>query len=593
MAELSPAAILADARRRRRAGDAAAAARALAALAPRVAGAWGVHFELGLAQAALGEADAAIAALTRAVALNPASMLARHALRDQRLLHDAGADDPSLGAALADQALVAAIDRFLSGQAAALAGFGLDPEDAAAACVIAEVGDRIGRYDSVAEVLRRALRAAPGHAPARYRLAIACHRTDRDEEALALARALPASRARDALRGAVLLALGREAEAEAVLAGVAATRADAGAHLAHGHALRALGRGEDARAAYRAAIELAPELGQAWWSIADLKTGGFSAADRETLRALVARPDVDALSRSYLHFALGHAEEAAGAFAAAFSHYRAANVLRRAIEPYDAAPHDRLVAAALTALGEAPPPIEDRPGPVFVVGMPRSGTSLVEQILASHSAIEGLGELPDLGLVARMPAPAGDVYQRRIAARRHTERPIVVDKFPGNWLHLALIRRILPHARVIDVRRDPRDCCLSLYAQAFAAGQGYSYDLADLAHRYDRYLAVLDAAAPDPRVMTVRYEALVDAPERETRRMLAHLGVAFEPACLAFHTNPRAVRTASSEQVRRPLHRGAIGRWRRFEAELAPLIVAFSPRVRDEMQRAARHNHNM
>lgn len=580
------AALLLRAAALRRAGEPGAAAAELASLAARTAGAWGVHFELGLALASAGESGAAIASLDRAVALNPASMLARHARRDlKRLAGDDDAEDANATAAVLRPELAAAVR---SGDAAALAGFGLDPRDIAGACVIAEVADRIGRQDIAEAVLATALAAAPDHAPARYRRALALHRLERDEDAAAQLAPLPDTPPVMALRGAVLLQLGQEDAAERCFAQVVAVRPDAYACLAHGHALRMLGRSAEAVAAYRAAIVQAPTLGEAWWSIADLKTADVSDTDRATMRDMLASGAIDIASRSHFAFALGHAEEKAGDFEAAFAHYREGNALRRAIEPHDPAPHDALVAAALAALaGPSPAPASPQPGPplpVFIVGMPRSGTSLVEQILASHSAVEGLGELPDLTAVARLAGRPGPGYLDRVAARRRTDRPVILDKFPGNWLHLPLLRRLLPQARIIDVRRDPRDCCVSLYAQSFAAGQAYSYALADLAHRYDRYLAVMDAAADDPRVLTLRYEALVAEPEVQVRRMLAHLGLAFEPGCLAFHTNPRAVRTASSEQVRRPLHAGAIGRWRRFDPWLGPLFAAFSPRVLDETQ---------
>ncbi len=582
----------------RRTGDPARAAALLEPLATVVPHAWGVQYELGLARAAAGDEAGGVAAIERAVALNPKASGPRLAVRDLRMVGGSAADEM---AELEDPALQDAVLALLDGEQGArealLRGFGLDPDDAATACLIAELGIRFGRAPAVVPLLRRTLAMAPGYRPARFRLAEALHRAEHDDEALATLRPLgethPSMIVRS-LRGAILMRLGDEEGALPDLSAAAAARPGlAGPRLILGHALRVLGKRDEAIAAYRNALAVEPDLGEAWWSIADLKTATFDSGDRSAMVGIVANDALPALSRSQAGFALGRALEDDGDYAAAFERYAVANALRRSIEPYDSLAHAAFVRSMIettsetffAARGEAGNPDSS---PIFVVGMPRSGSTLVEQILASHSAVEGLSELPEITRLARtisaypaglaslsfeMLKDLGAQYLDQTRARRRNAATHAVDKFPGNAFHAALIHLILPNARIIDVRRDPRDCCVSLFSQSFAAGQAYSYDLRDLGHHYARYDALmhhLDQVLPG-RILRVDYESLVDDLEGETRRLLNHCGLDFEPATLRFFERRGAVRTASSEQVRQPIYRGSIGRWRRFEPWLQPL----------------------
>ncbi len=585
----------------RRVGDPAAAVALLTPLADTAARAWGVQYELGIALAATGNETGAIAALERALTANPRATGPRHALRDLRLLAGEPAADSSI-AALCDPALQSAVADFLDQREGAsetlLRRFGLDCRDVAAACLIAEIGLALGRGAAVAALLA----GATAYRPARLRLAEALHRDERDAEGLAaLSPAFdenPPVIVR-ALRGAMLLRTGREEEAVVELACVAEIEPERPtAHLALAHALRAVGRRDAAIAAYRAALALDPMLAEAWYSIADLKVAAFGNADIAAMEKLAANPDLPAMTRAQIGFALGRAREDAGDYSRAFAHYEVANALRRSIEPYDESAHQHFVAATIgitdpaffaARAGSGNPD----PGPIFVVGMPRSGTTLVEQILAAHSTVEGLSELPDITRLARaIPdypaglamlsaaqlAQLGAEYIASARARQRTDGMHIVDKFPGNAAHIALIHLILPNARIIDVRRDPRDCCVSLFSQSFAAGQGYSYDLGTLGRHYRRYEGLMrhvDAVLPG-RIMRVSYEALVDDLEGEVRRLFDHCGLDFEPATLRFFDRAGAVRTASSEQVRQPIYRSSIGRWRRFAAWLGPLDYALA-----------------
>ena len=596
----------------RRDGQAEAACDVLRPLAAALPQLWGVQYELGCALAALGS-DAAVEALDAAARLNPASPLAWQARADARLVRGdiadaaagAGGDDPRLaaGAAALFDGRRAEAERFL------VEGCGLHLNDPAALRLVADAGLRQGRGAAVAALLRGVLQAAPAFHAARHALAMALISLDLDEAAVAettrLLAARPGNPGFAVLRGGILMRLGR---ADAAIAdydrALAARPDDAGAWHVRGHALRAAGDGAAAALAYRRALALRPEFGEAWWSLANLKTRQFDAADRALLAAAVEDRALDPVTRSYVGFALGKALEDEADHAAAFSHYAAANALRRNAEPHDAAAAAALADRAIATFDAAffagrAGSGEPGAGPIFIVGMPRAGSTLVEQMLASHSAIEGLSELPIVGQIARRLArdgaargldhaaalaardPAdfaalGREYLDRAQAFRQLDRRFFVDKFPGNFQHLALIRLMLPDARIVDVRRHPMACCWSLFKQAFADGQRYSYDLADLGQTYADYVRLMahfDAVLPGG-VVRVSYDALVAAPEAGIRYLLARLELPFEPGCLRFFETGRVIRTPSSEQVRQPIYRDAIDHWRHFEPHLGRLAAA-------------------
>ena len=569
--------------------------------------------------AALAQAQAIIEAVPTSAA---AHRLAAHALR--ALDREAEAQAASLAAvsatihdeAMVDAALALAEDRLPDAEAALRQRLREDATDVAAIRMLAEVAGRIGRYDDAEKLLSRALQLAPDFGAARANLATVYYKQNRFADAAETLDAVlgddPDNPAHANLRAAALGRIGGYDEALALYEELTRRFPDhAKLWMSYGHMLKTVGRQDDSIAAYRRALAADPGLGEIWWSLANLKTIRFGAEDRAAMEAalVAAEPDSDARAddRLHLHFALGKAYDDAAEHEPAFHHYAAGNAIRSAQLGYRAAETSAAVDAIIAACtpeffasraGAGDP----APDPIFILGMPRAGSTLIEQILASHSAIEGTMELPDipalaLGLgreakqdgrrwieaLADTPkdrlAGLGATFLERTAIQRKTAKPFYIDKLPNNWLYTAFIRLILPNAKIIDARRHPLDCCFSNFRQHYAKGQAFSYGLADVGGYYRDYvrlMAHIDTVQPG-RVHRVIHEALLDDPEAEVRALLAFLNQPFEDACMAFHTNARAVRTASSEQVRKPINRDGVGQWQPYEKWLDPLKQALGP----------------
>ena len=370
-----------------------------------------------------------------------------------------------------------------------------------------------------------------------------------------------------------------------------------GVQMSYAHSLKTLGRQDRAVQAYRAAIRLKPDFGEVYWSLANLKAFRFEAGEVAAMRGLLDRNGLDASAEIHCRFALAKALEDEGDYDGAWRHYDSGNRKHRMRVSHDPAGmekrHEQIVAAFTEGfLAEQSGNGLDAADPILIVGLPRSGSTLVEQILASHSQVEGTSELPILNNLANsigryrpegvlFPESALQLSGRDWAAygqqylgdaRRHraTGRPYFTDKLPNNFPFIGLLHLILPNARVINARRHPLDACLGCYRQLFARGQNFTYDLEELAHYYqcyDRMMAHWHAVLPG-KVLDVHYEDTVCDTEAQVRRILDHCGLPFEESCLRFHENPRAVKTASSEQVRQPIYRGALGMWRNYERHL-------------------------
>ena len=485
------------------------------------------------------------------------------------------------------------------------------PTEVASVRMMAELATRLGRMGDAEKLLRRALQIAPDFHAARELLARNLQRTHRPSEALAEVDALiakdPSNPSFQMLKASLLVKVGDQETARIVyLKVLEAYPNQPKGWLSLGHVLKTLGRRDEGIVAYRHAIDQQPTLGEAWWSLANLKTVRFTPDDVTRMTTALRRTDNDD-DKLHLHFALGKASEDAAAYDAAFDHWTKGNMLRR--KSLDYSPdetHQACVNAiatfdidTLTTGGG-----HEDGAPIFVVGMPRSGSTLVEQILASHSQIEGTMELPDMmDIASRLavqaarrgePFPAclkclsaderislGQEYLDRTRVHRKTDRPYFIDKMPNNWLHVGLIKLILPNAQIIDTRRHPVGCCLSMWKQHFARGQGFSYDLEDLARYYSDYAGLMEhfAFVAPNMIHRVYYEQMVSDSESQIRSLIARLGLPFEDACLSFWKTDRAVRTASSEQVRTPIFTDAVEHWRQFESRLAPLVKTLGPLV--------------
>jgi tetratricopeptide (TPR) repeat protein len=478
-----------------------------------------------------------------------------------------------------------------------------DPFDVRAIRMLAELAARIGRWRDSESLLRRAVELAPGFTAARANLALVLGRMGRPAEALEHLEHVFADEPEDLghwnLKAATLGRLGDFEESIKLYEEVLRhSPRQPRVWLSYGHMLKTIGRLDEGIKAYRKALTFKPDSGEVWWSLANLKTVKFDDADIAAMEKALESPNLSDEDRFHLDFALGKAMHDAGRPEDAFRHYAAGNSLRLKSQRYDSSrvtkTVDRCIEVfAADAFAERTGGCE-APDPIFVVGMPRAGSTLVEQILASHSLVEGTSELPDIPSMVqregRYPkkilelsedrrCELGAEYLKRTSIHRRTERPFFIDKLPNNWIFVPFIHLILPNAKIIDARRHPLGCCFSNYRQHYAHGQAFTYNLSDVGNYYADYvrlMAHVDAVLPG-KVHRVIYERMVDDTEAEVRALLDHCGLKFEPQVLEFYKTERAVRTASSEQVRRPIYREATEEWRPYEDHLKPLKKALGP----------------
>ena len=367
--------------------------------------------------------------------------------------------------------------------------------------------------------------------------------------------------------------------------------------LGYGHILKTHGDQQAALRAYRAAIAEKPEFGEVYWSMANLKVFRFEESEIAAMEQQLERDDLTESADIHFRFALAKANEDRGDYDRAWHYYHTGNQRQRSKVFHDPVAmelrHEQIAAVFTRELFERHAGHGcDSTAPIFIVGLPRSGSTLIEQILASHSLVEGTAELPVLMRLAysigryrpdqkRYPESVADLrskdfkaygrqYLDEAKAYRATDRPYFTDKLPNNFSHVGLLHLILPNARIINARRHPFDSCLGGYKQLFGKGQTFTYDMADLSVYYRQYYETMrhwHRVLPG-KVLDVHYEETVTDLETQVRRILAHCGLPFEEGCVRFHENTRAVRTASSEQVRRPIYTDALGYWRRYESHL-------------------------
>ncbi|MFI4867789.1 MAG: tetratricopeptide repeat-containing sulfotransferase family protein [Steroidobacterales bacterium] len=579
-----------------------------------------VYLELGIARGEAGRAREAIAAFCHALQLKPDSPDAWRLLADQR---DAAGDPSGADQARAHYIKAATQDPRLMQAAAALVENRLPvaeaqlrshlqahSTDVAALRMLAEVAARLRRYVDAQGLLERCLELAPSFDAARHNYATVLNRQGKAAAALLQIERLLDKEPRNPgyrnLQAAILANLGDYAESIKIYEGVLEEfPRQPRIWMSYGHALKTAGRQTESVASYRRAIAMEPTLGEAYWSLANLKTFRFSDTDVLAMRSALARDELCDEDRLHFEFALGKALEDQACYEESFSHYAQGNAIRRRSHPYSADENSQYVRRARTVFTQeffaqragAGASAQD---PIFILGLPRAGSTLLEQILASHSLVEGTMELPDIPQIAREIAgrkgrdePAnfpqavaaltnaelrafGERYLAATRIVRKSDAPFFIDKMPNNCLYVGLIHLMLPNAHIIDARRHPLGCCFSCFKQHFARGQNYTYGLEDIGRYYHDYVELMahfDAALPG-RVHRVFYETMIEDTEGEVRRLLAYCNLPFEEGCLKFYQNERAVRTASSEQVRQPIFREGLDHWQRYEPWLAPLKAA-------------------
>ncbi len=617
-----PQARLIEGQALRRSGDPRAALALLAQLARNQPRMLEALWELAQAASEAGDRRAALAALDSLTRQQPTavrawSLLAKELRASGREADAWRADLSGVHAASRDPELLKAAvamneGRLADGEAILKAKLAQWPDDPAASRLLGEINWRRGDMTAALALVERSVALAPGFDLARDFLIRLLLQGNRLTEALAQADVLIGSPVRhpghDLLRASILVRLGEQEPAKEIYQRLLARKADQPQLWQNlGHVLKTLGEQAAAIDAYRHAVTYQPTMGEAWWSLANLKTVRLGAEDIAAMAGALQSLEQAGPGKEedvfHLHFSLGKAYEDAQDYDASFRHYDRGNRLRRAMVRHDADEftHETADAAQVftaelfAAKGPGGCPAPD---PIFVVGLPRSGSTLIEHILSSHSAIEGTMELPEMMIIAgrlrsrvdegQFPnframieslTPAdrlrlGEEYLERTRVHRRTGKPFFIDKMPNNWEHVGLIRLILPNAKIIDARRHPIGCGFSAWKQHFARGQTFSYDLVDVGRYYRDYVALMaafDAAAPGA-VHRVIYERVVADTRGEVERLLAYLGLPFEEECLAFWQNKRAVRTASSEQVRTPIFTDAVDHWRHFERFLTPLI---------------------
>jgi len=576
-----------------------------------------------------GERKAAVDAYQQAVDCNPLltaswKMLAAHygqsdPQRSQEAMaqvREVESQPPGLMAALAayyDQDYTLAEERV---RAYLLA----TPDDPVAMRLLAELGTRLGEYEDAEFILERCKQFHPDYLPARFDFAEVLSKRFRFAQALTEAEELVATEPDNPQflmqRANLMLQIGETRSALAEYDRLAERDpANTMVSLTRGHALKTLGDLEGGIAAYRQAYTIRPDFGDAYWSLANLKTYRFTDDEMEAMIRMeaaggTAAGGTAAEDRIHLCFALGKALEDARDHARAFVYYERGNRLKQELVGYRPEAVSTEVSQQIAHCGAGLMAAKAGSGasaqdPIFIVGLPRAGSTLLEQILASHSQVEGTMELPDIMAIAarlngrqalgeedRYPANLAELsvddltrlgqgYLDSTRIHRREGTPRFIDKMPNNFRHIGLIHLILPNARIIDARRDAMACGFSVFKQLFAQGQDFSYDLDHIGRYYCDYVRLMDhwdAVLPPGRVLRVQHEDVLDDLEGQVRRILDYCGLPFEQSCVEFHRTERAVRTPSSEQVRRPINRDSTDVWRNFDPWLGPLKAALAAR---------------
>ncbi len=584
--------------------------------------------ERGHCYRGLGDGAAAITAYQQAVALNPALPASWKALI---LLHrsmgrSADAASAANVAASLDAlpvAVVTANSHFAEGDihvAEQMVRKFLQqhPDHIEAMRLLAKIGMKLEVLDDAEFLLESVLMLAPDYHAARQDYAEVLADRHKHTEALVQIRRLlsiePHNPIFRALEGNALVGLG---DYETALKKFYELREETPInptlHLAIAHALKTVGRQPEAIESYRRAALVRPNFGDAYWSLANLKTYRFTDEEIVQMRVQVTAQTTKLVDRYHLCFALGKALEDRGEFAESYRFYDRGNALKKDEIQYDRDSLERNMRRQVAVCTREFFSARQGMGcvsaaPIFIVGLPRAGSTLIEQILASHSAVEGTKELADIprlvqhlngresdeskprypGVLTQLGSDQLKHYGEKFIADTlvyRKSKPFFIDKMPNNFRHIGLIHLILPNAKIIDARREPIACCFSNFKQLFASGQEFTYAIEDIARYYRSYVDLMnhwDTVLPG-KVLQVQHEGVVEDLEGNVRRLLEFCGLDFEPACLEFYKTERSIRTASSEQVRRPISREGIDQWRNFDPWLGPLKAILNPLAHSEV----------
>jgi tetratricopeptide (TPR) repeat protein len=568
---------------------------------------------------ALRQAAPAIAAFERAVMLNPAlpgswrTLQVLYRMQGRQTEADNAAAHVEKLASL-PAAIVTARSMFADGELESaevvVRRYLIEHGDHVEAMrILAQIGLKLDVLDDAELLLESVLEMSPDYRPARYDYAQVLLKRHKHlkarEQVQMLEQAEPGNLAYRATQAAISTELGDcEQALERYAELLHETPDHAELHVSKAHTLKTLGRQQEAIDSYRRAASIRPSYGDAYWSLANLKTYRFADEELAAMRAAEAAPRIAVADRYHLCFALGKALEDRGEYAESFSYYERGNALKKGecrYRPEFTEHNTQLQKEVCTAEFFAARAGFGCPSdsPIFIVGLPRAGSTLIEQILASHSGVEGTMELSDVprlvqtlqgresmsgkarypGVLAELKAEDCERFGERYLADTllyRSGKPRFIDKMPNNFRHIGLMHLMLPNAKIIDARRGAMACCFSNFKQLFASGQQFTYSFEDIARYYRTYVELMahwDRVLPG-RVLRVRHEELVADFESEVRRILDFCALDFEPACLEFHKTSRRVHTASSEQVRRPINAEGLEQWRRFEPWLAPLAQA-------------------
>lgn len=488
-----------------------------------------------------------------------------------------------------------------------------DPDHVEASRLLAGIAAAHERYRDAEVFLRRAVELAPEYPRAWVDLANVQRELEAYDDAIeSAARVIelaPDTAESYMVYGSVVGVAGRHEEAIATyLKAIELSPEKAGAMCSMAHHLKTIGRQDDAIARYRQAIALQPDHAESYWSMANLKTFRFEAHEIDAMLKLLEKENLPNEARAQLHNALGLEFEAQRNYQRAYQHFEHCNIVRRKAESYDPVDtedtHDRVIDLFDEKFLQQKPGAEIHPAPIFIVGLPRSGSTLIEQILASHSQVEGTHELSDLSkviramrrgvrhevrfpeIVAALKAAGwskiGKGYLERTEKHRSGAR-YFIDKNPNNFIFIGMLKLAIPNARIINARRHPLDSCLGSFKQLFASGQPFSYDMTELGEYYLQYQRLMDhwhRVLPG-FVLDVHYEEVVADLDKQVARLLDFCGLPFEESCLRFHETKRAVKTASSEQVRQPIYATSVNLWRNYEQNLENLVHIVKPLLQD------------